>query len=186
MRERRAAFLLWREEKAGRREASRSGSSASELPMTASTWTDDRIGRLKTLWLAGQTAEQIARDLANGITRSAVLGKVHRMGLSAGRSGRPPKRPEAGPKPSRLAPTRSLADRPIDARPVVATEHGLATVLSVRRCQCRWPFGAPGAADFSLCGQPVTRGAFCASHAAVAYRPAADTPRTLDRLARLN
>ncbi|AQR60580.1 hypothetical protein BZG35_02125 [Brevundimonas sp. LM2] len=154
--------------------------------MTASAWTDDRIGRLTTLWLEGQTAEQIARDLANGITRSAVLGKVHRMGLSAGRSGRPPKRPEAGPKPSRLAPTRSLADRPIDARPVVATEHGLATVLSVRRCQCRWPFGEPGAADFSLCGQPVTRGAFCASHAAVAYRPAADTPRALDRLALLN
>ena len=117
MRERRAAFLLWREEKAGRREASRSGSSASELPMTASAWTDDRIGRLKTLWLAGQTAEQIALDLANGITRSAVLGKVHRMGLSAGRPGRPPKRPGTGPKPPRLAPTGSLAARPIDARP---------------------------------------------------------------------
>ena len=154
--------------------------------MTASAWTDDRIGRLKTLWLAGQTAEQIARDLANGITRSAVLGKVHRMGLSAGRPGRPPKRPGTGPKPPRLAPTGSLAARPIDARPVAATEHGLVTVLSVRRCQCRWPFGEPGAADFSLCGQPVTRGAFCALHAAIAYRPAADTPRTLDRLALLD
>ena len=154
--------------------------------MTASAWTDDRIGRLKTLWLEGQTAEQIALDLANGITRSAVLGKVHRMGLSAGRPGRPPKRPGTGPKPPRLAPTGSLAARPIDARPVAATEHGLVTVLSVRRCQCRWPFGEPGAADFSLCGQPVTRGAFCALHAAVAYRPAADTPRTLDRLALLD
>jgi GcrA cell cycle regulator len=154
--------------------------------MTASAWTDDRIGRLKKLWLEGQTAEQIARDLANGITRSAVLGKVHRMGLSAGRSGRPPKRPDAGPKPPTFAPTRSLAARPIDAPPEVAKQHGLATVLSVRRCQCRWPFGEPGAADFSLCGQPVTRGAFCAVHAAVAYRPAADTPRALDRLARLD
>ncbi|MCG2662699.1 GcrA family cell cycle regulator [Brevundimonas sp.] len=154
--------------------------------MTASAWTDDRIGRLKTLWLEGQTAEQIALDLANGITRSAVLGKVHRMGLSAGRSGRPAKRPGPGPKPSRLAPTRSLPARPLDARPVVATEHGLATVLSVRRCQCRWPFGEPGAADFTLCGQPVMRGAFCALHAAIAYRPAADTPCPLDQLARLN
>jgi len=154
--------------------------------MTASAWTDDRIGRLKTLWLEGQTAEQIARDLANGITRSAVLGKVHRMGLSGGRSGRPPKRPDAAPNPPRLAPTGCLAARPIDAHPVLAIEHGLATVLSVRRCQCRWPFGEPGAADFSLCGQPVARGAFCALHAAVAYRPAAETARTLDRLARLN
>ena len=111
--------------------------------MTASAWTDDRIGRLKTLWLEGQTAEQIARDLANGITRSAVLGKVHRIGLSAGRSGRPPKGSDARPKPVGLSPARSLATRPIDARPVVAAEHGLATVLSVRRCQCRWPFGDP-------------------------------------------
>ncbi|CAN5386130.1 cell cycle sigma 70 cofactor GcrA [soil metagenome] len=153
--------------------------------MTASAWTDDRIGRLKTLWLAGQTAEQIARDLANGIPRNAVLGKAHRMDLSAERSGHPPKRPATRPKPPRLAPTRSLAVRPRDAPVEVAAEHGLATVLSVRRCQCRWPFGEPGAADFSLCGRPITRGAFCASHAAVAYRPAADTPRTLDRLARL-
>ena len=52
--------------------------------MTASAWTDERIGRLKTLWLAGQTAEQIALDLANGITRSAVLGKAQvRVDLSA-------------------------------------------------------------------------------------------------------
>jgi GcrA cell cycle regulator len=153
--------------------------------MTASAWTDDRIGRLKTLWLEGQTAEQIARDLANGITRSAVLGKVHRMGLSTGRSGRPPKPHGAGPKAPRLAPDRSLAARPTDALLEVATEHGLATVLSVWRCQCRWPFGEPGAAEFSLCGRPIARGAFCALHAAVAYRPAADTPRILDRLARL-
>ena len=57
--------------------------------MTASAWTEDRVGRLKTLWHEGQTAEQIARDLANGITRCAVLGKVYRMGLSAGRPERP-------------------------------------------------------------------------------------------------
>jgi GcrA cell cycle regulator len=152
--------------------------------MTASAWTDDRIGRLKTLWLEGQTAEQIARDLANGITRSAVLGKVHRMGLSAGRSGRPPKRPIVSPSPKRVGSAKPQPAPPTHAPPV-ATEHGLTDVLSVRRCQCRWPFGEPGAADFSLCGRPVTRGAFCASHAAVAYRPAADTPRTLDRLARL-
>ena len=166
--------------------------------MTASAWTEDRIGRLKTLWLEGQTAEQIARDLAHGITRSAVLGKVHRMGLSAGRSGRPPKRrlgsppvqdrpaSVVSPEPPRPAPACHRPTRPVAAPAEVAMERGMTTVLSVRRCECRWPFGEPGTADFSLCGQPVTRGAFCASHAAVAYRPAADTPRALDRLARLN
>ena len=68
--------------------------------MTASAWTDDRIDRLKTLWLEGRTAEQIAAELKNGITRSAVLGKVYRMGLSAGRPARPPVR---SPTPTRRA-----------------------------------------------------------------------------------
>ncbi len=53
--------------------------------MTASAWTDDRVGRLKTLWLEGRSAAQIARDLDHGLTRSAVLGKVYRLGLSAAR-----------------------------------------------------------------------------------------------------
>ncbi|MGQ2971903.1 GcrA family cell cycle regulator [Brevundimonas mediterranea] len=115
--------------------------------MTASAWTEDRINRMKTLWLEGQTADQIARDLANGISRSAVLGKVHRMGLSAGRSGRPPKRPVVSRDPPQRAPARSIAVQTIDTTPEVATERGLATVLSVRRCECRWPFGEPEAAD---------------------------------------
>ena len=154
--------------------------------MTTSAWTDDRIGRLKKLWLEGRTADQIAPDLANGITRSAVLGKVHRMGLSAGRPGRQATRPAAGPRPPRLNRPRPRAPQPIAARPEVTMTRGLATLVSVRRCECRWPFGEPGAADFSLCGQPVSRGAFCASHAAVAYRPTRDTPRTFDRLAQLD
>ncbi|OYX58029.1 MAG: hypothetical protein B7Y86_03170 [Brevundimonas subvibrioides] len=153
--------------------------------MTASAWTEDRISRMKSLWLEGQTADQIARDLANGISRSAVLGKVHRMGLSAGRSGRPPKRPVVSRDTPQHAPARSITVQTIDTAPEVATEHGLATVLSVRRCECRWPFGEPGAADFSLCGQPIARGAFCASHASVAYRPTPENFRGLERLARL-
>ena len=153
--------------------------------MTASAWTDDRIGRLKKLWLEGQTAEQIARDLANGITRSAVLGKVHRMGLSAERAGRPCKRPDVRPGKTHVAPHKPPPVRPVHTPPEAEMEHGLVTLHSVRRFQCRWPFGNPGAADFSLCGQPVTRGSFCASHVAIAYRPSTDTPRSLDRLARL-
>jgi GcrA cell cycle regulator len=153
--------------------------------MTASAWTDDRIGRLKTLWLEGQTAEQIARDLANGITRSAVLGKVHRLGLSAGRAGRPPKRAAVSPRPPRPAPSRARPDTPILCSPPAPVQSGLVNVLSVRRYECRWPFGEPGTAEFSLCGRPIIRGAFCGSHAALAYRPAPETSRTLDRLARL-
>ncbi|HAC01671.1 MAG TPA: GcrA cell cycle regulator, partial [Brevundimonas sp.] len=50
-----------------------------------SVWTEDRIARLKTLWPLGWSAQRIADALGEDVTRSAVLGKVHRMKLSAGR-----------------------------------------------------------------------------------------------------
>src|ERR1700690_1424134 len=47
-------------------------------------WTDDRVEQLKNLWTEGLSASQIARALG-GVTRNAVIGKVHRLGL-AGRA----------------------------------------------------------------------------------------------------
>ena len=46
------------------------------------SWTDERIDLLQKLWLQGMSASQIARELANGLTRNAVIGKVYRLGLS--------------------------------------------------------------------------------------------------------
>src|SRR5205085_8782161 len=49
--------------------------------MTVLTWSDDRVEQLKKLWESGLSASQIAAELG-GITRNAVIGKVHRLGLS--------------------------------------------------------------------------------------------------------
>ena len=49
--------------------------------MTVMNWTDDRVEQLKKLWESGLSASQIAAELGN-ITRNAVIGKVHRLGLS--------------------------------------------------------------------------------------------------------
>ncbi len=46
------------------------------------SWTDERVEQLRKLWLDGKSASQIAAELSNGITRNAVIGKVHRLGLS--------------------------------------------------------------------------------------------------------
>ena len=45
------------------------------------SWTDERVEVLKKLWGEGQSASQIAKELG-GVTRNAVIGKVHRLGLS--------------------------------------------------------------------------------------------------------
>ena len=57
-------------------------------------WSDDRVEQLKTLWTEGLSASQIARALG-GVTRNAVIGKVHRLGL-AGRASPSPRRTPAG------------------------------------------------------------------------------------------
>jgi len=152
--------------------------------MTASAWTEDRIGRLKTLWMKGKTAEFISRDLGSGISRSAVLGKIHRLGLSAGRSTTPAK----ASAPKTRSPVRAAepAPNPV-AAPLSSPEPrtGTHTILSVGRTDCRWPLGDPRQPGFSLCGCPVDRGSFCVEHAKVAYRPRSDTPKSLERLAGL-
>jgi GcrA cell cycle regulator len=52
------------------------------------SWTDERVDLLKKMWSEGQSASQIAKELG-GVTRNAVIGKVHRLGLSNRVSGTP-------------------------------------------------------------------------------------------------
>lgn len=63
------------------------------------SWTDERIERLKTLWTEGVTASQIAEELG-GVSRNAVIGKAHRLGLQARPSPVKANEPEAAPAPA--------------------------------------------------------------------------------------
>ncbi len=57
------------------------------------SWTEERVETLKKMWAEGQSASQIAKELG-GVTRNAVIGKVHRLGLSNRINGPVPGRPE--------------------------------------------------------------------------------------------
>ena len=78
------------------------------------SWTDERIDTLKTLWERGLTASQIADELG-GVSRNAVIGKAHRLGLKSRPS--PVKAGEDTPaKPAPKAPPRAPAPKPAVAR----------------------------------------------------------------------
>ena len=69
------------------------------------SWTDERVETLKRMWSEGQSASQIAKELG-GVTRNAVIGKVHRLGLSNRTSGAAPApapKPAAKEKPAAAA-----------------------------------------------------------------------------------
>ncbi|MGV6846907.1 MAG: GcrA family cell cycle regulator [Marinibacterium sp.] len=78
------------------------------------SWTDERVELLKKMWGDGQSASQIAKELG-GVTRNAVIGKVHRLGLSNRTSGAAPApaaaKPEVKAKPAK-AEAKPKADRP--------------------------------------------------------------------------
>jgi GcrA cell cycle regulator len=90
------------------------------------SWTDERIDTLKTMWEKGLTASQIAESLG-GVSRNAVIGKAHRLGLQARpspvKANDPEAKAAAAPKPVAAAPVASPAPKPVAApraAPVVA------------------------------------------------------------------
>lgn len=78
------------------------------------SWTDERVETLKKMWGEGQSASQIAKELG-GVTRNAVIGKVHRLGLSnragSGAAAAPAK-PAAKDKPAPAAKAETKAAKP--------------------------------------------------------------------------
>jgi len=70
------------------------------------SWTDERVELLRKLWNQGLSASQIAAELNHGITRNAVIGKVHRLGLS-GRA-KTPSAPSSRPRKVTRAPSHPL------------------------------------------------------------------------------
>jgi GcrA cell cycle regulator len=84
------------------------------------SWTDERIEKLTKMWEGGSTASQIAEELG-GVSRNAVIGKAHRLGLKARPS--PVKandKPEAAPAPAPKAPKPASADAAPKPAPAAA------------------------------------------------------------------
>ncbi|PXW72817.1 GcrA cell cycle regulator [Loktanella sp. PT4BL] len=82
------------------------------------SWTDERVETLKKMWGEGQSASQIAKELG-GVTRNAVIGKVHRLGLSnrAGSAGAaakvaPKEKPAAAPAAAAKPAAKPAAPKP--------------------------------------------------------------------------
>jgi len=157
-------------------------------------WTEERVAELKKLWAEGHSASQIAKRLGS-VTRNAVIGKVHRLGLS-GRAtpSRPVKRPPrlARPKPQQMprqATARTAGSNALAVREAAApTPHvevetnvepqrlpngDMVTVLTVKDTMCKWPIGDPAESTFGFCGHATNEGSpYCADHARVAFQPA--------------
>jgi len=161
-------------------------------------WTDERVALLTRLWNEGHTASQIAEQFGD-ITRNAVIGKVHRLGLSgraaasrfrAARIKMRPKVQANGSAPAKHYPMQGNVALKAEAigmpewpaqsprpalRPVEQpdTEAGpVVGLLDLTESSCRWPIGEPDEPGFGFCGcRKAEDGPYCERHAARAYQP---------------
>ena len=148
--------------------------------MSESGWSETRVTTLSQLWLDGLSASQIARQLG-GVTRNAVIGKVHRLGLSGRASASAPARAprSATPRPKRprrvvvAAPSlrKSPGRPPVQAYAPSPEEPGLiGDMVQLGAHACKWPIGDPKGADFSFCGRQAD-GRYCTAHEQQGVRP---------------
>ena len=93
------------------------------------SWTDERVEILKKMWGEGQSASQIAKELG-GVTRNAVIGKVHRLGLSNRATSNSSAKSEAKPKAAPKAAAPKEAPAPKAAEPAAEKQ---SNVTPLRR-----------------------------------------------------
>jgi GcrA cell cycle regulator len=154
-----------------------------------SPWTKERIARLKARWSEGATAKEISKELAHGISRSAVLGAIRRLGIAhlspygvkkaaAGKASRrsaavpsPQPAPEPAPSSGRREwqpPAWVRNAKPYVDDPRVDTDVPLRqrrSFLELDSSTCRWPVGDPSRPDFFFCGaRPLEAKPYCAAH----------------------
>lgn len=163
--------------------------------MTIATWTPERVEQLRMFVVTGLSCSQIAAEI--GVSRNAVIGKIHRLGLAPGRPAGTPARacPPRARRP-RFSPQRMFprlicagaaspanagkrgalhvanGSDPFVGHPAVESTQP-CSLLELARGKCRWPVGdqVSGAAEFSFCGNNVIAGfSYCAAHARMAYR----------------
>lgn len=140
------------------------------------TWTEERVELAKQLFEAGATASQAASRIG-GITRNAMIGKWHRMGLlrapkqrSIMRAKKPITRKERIARtPKRLPPSFFAEPLP----PPVETDIARVALAELERHHCRFPVGDPKDPTFGFCGcKPIDGLPYCEPHARRAYTPA--------------
>jgi GcrA cell cycle regulator len=146
--------------------------------MSIDTWTAERIEQLRNFVVSGLTCSQIAAEI--GVTRNAVIGKIHRLGLSPARPAGVParscpprvRRPRVSPHSRLLRLIYSDAPRTGEAAAIEPIDSAQrCSLLDIAQGKCRWPIGDPDTVDFAFCGNEALAGfSYCAGHARMAYR----------------
>lgn len=135
-------------------------------------WTDESVEKLRQLWAQGLTANEIAKKL--GVTKNAIVGKVHRLCLTARPS--PIKVKDSEQELPLEQPVEEVKEaiepQPVEESPKPRKAEELTNIklVDLDSHTCRWPIGDPRDDDFCFCGKKVRSGqTYCDEHSMQAY-----------------
>ncbi len=126
-------------------------------------WTPERVQQLKELWSQGFSASEIAEKMG-GASRNAIIGKVHRLGLSS--------RPEPSHHIAKKMPDAIIAAAVLPAS-LIQPHKPISQQGALLRTakQCQWPVGDPRQAGFHFCSAHAYESLpYCLDHAKIAYQ----------------
>jgi len=139
------------------------------------SWTEEKVAKLKELWGKGSTASQIA-EIIGGISRNAVIGKAHRLNLSAKIKTRTATSNESFKNSGSNNNIKSKRGRRSKFKSLLIEKdfepENPKTLEELDENSCKWPIGHPNEKSFYFCGRSSLKDfSYCKLHLLYAYQP---------------
>ena len=139
------------------------------------SWTNEKVSKLKELWGKGNTASQIA-EIIGGISRNAVIGKAHRLNLSAKIKTRTATSSKNFDRNAEDNKTQSKRGRKSKFKSLIIEKdfepENPKQLEELDENSCKWPIGHPDEKNFYFCGRSSLKDfSYCKLHLLYAYQP---------------
>jgi GcrA cell cycle regulator len=149
------------------------------------SWDDQKVAKLKELWGKGNTASQIA-EIIGGLSRNAIIGKAHRLNLSAKIKTRTATSNQSFESSMEEKSLKSKKGRKSKFKSLIIEKdfepENPKQLEQLDESSCKWPIGHPDEKDFYFCGRSSLKDfSYCKLHLLYAYQPKGKKEEVTDK-----